>query len=79
MPFEYIIPALLATISHLMEESLIVVNDDHEESCVMFSGLIANPATGKSLSLKFFNRGIGAIEKYNETSVEDSKLVKGRN
>jgi hypothetical protein len=77
IPFEFILPGLLATVSHLMEESIISVSDDHVESCVMYTGLIANPATGKSQSLTFFEKAINEIEKYNETNVSDSKLVEG--
>ena len=62
-----------------MEESSIVFSEDHIESCVMFSGLIANPSTGKSQSLTFFDKGISKIEAYNGTRMEDSKLVKGKN
>jgi hypothetical protein len=43
----------------------------------MFTGLVANPATGKSQSLGFFEKSLNEIEKYNETKIEDSKLVKG--
>ncbi len=77
IPFEFIIPGLITCVSHLMEESSIYVSADHIESCVMFTGLVANPATGKSQSLGFFEKSLNEIEKYNETKIEDSKLVKG--
>ena len=61
-----------------MEESVIEVTADHIETCIMYASLIANPAIGKYQSSSVFDKAINEIEKYNETKVADSKLVKGK-
>ena len=51
-----------------MKESSIYVSADHIESCLMFTGLVANPANGKSQNLGLFEKSLNEIEKYNETN-----------
>jgi hypothetical protein len=60
-----------------MDEGTIVVSEDHVETCIMYTALIANPATGKSQSLGFFKKSIREIEKYCKTKDDESTLVNG--
>jgi hypothetical protein len=60
-----------------MNEAFIKVSEDHIETCVMYTALIANPATGKSQSLGLFQKAISEIEKHTKVDEENSKLVKG--
>ncbi len=84
MSLEFIIPVLLSSVSHLMGETIIKITESHEEACVMFTALIANPSTGKSQSLALFQKCLRKIENFNN-SIKDpddqllkSKIVNGK-
>jgi hypothetical protein len=70
-------PGLISTISHLMNESTIKVADDHTESCVLYTALIANPSTGKSSSLNMLKNSLLDIELFEGVDDADSTLVNG--
>jgi hypothetical protein len=65
-----------------MGETIIRVSDDHKEPCVLYTALIANPATGKSQAMNIFNDAVNAIEVFDNKNAENdeysSKLVTGR-
>lgn len=71
------IPGLLSTAAHLMNETSIIVSDSHIESCVLYTALVANPGTGKSQSLGFFERGLGDIDEYMKIDDDKVGLVRG--
>ena len=48
-----------------------------EEGMVIYSALIAEPATGKSPAMTLIRQALVDVDKYFETPNENSKLVNG--
>ena len=48
-----------------------------EEGMVIYSALIAEPATGKSPAMTIIRKALIDVDKYFETPNENSKLVNG--
>ena len=76
--FEYILPVLLTSTSFLLNETIIRVDDCQNEACVIYAALIANPSTGKSSGMSLIKNALFDIEKYEKTSLRDSKLLNGK-
>lgn len=75
--FEFLLPVVLTATSFLLGETLIKVDDNQFESCVMFTALIANPSTGKSTGMNLVKDALLDIEKYEKVSLTDSNLING--
>ena len=48
-----------------------------EEGCVFYSGLIANPSTGKTAAMNIVKKGLLDIEKFLKISPDKSKSING--
>lgn len=76
IPFEFIVPPLLSTISHLMDETLLIASQTNVQACIMYTVLVANPGTGKSKSIGLFENSLEEIDEYLETEPDQVGLIR---
>ena len=68
---------MLCSVAHLIGNTSVEVNEDYVEGVVIYSALIANPATGKSSGMNIFKKALEEVEEMDDIPVEESKLVNG--
>ena len=74
---EFVLCPLLSGTSHLMGQSQVKALKSFEEGMVVYSALIAEPATGKSPAMNIIRKALIQIEFFLAVPSESSKLVNG--
>jgi len=74
---EFLLCPLITAVSYTLQQSQINALRTMKESMSLYTALVAQPSTGKSPAMKLVKRSILEIEKHNNVTPDESKLVNG--